>query len=410
LSLSFNASQFSPQIVYNTAPNINSPFGYPSNPHFISTFNANNVPTSTVISINGAFDNNQKTTTVYHYSFDTEMQLPSNFVATLGYQGSSGHHLFYEVDLNAVAAVKGYPLNPQLNQVIDFTNGANSNYNAMLASLKHNFSHSFQVETDYTWSKSMDEGSSSYNRDSYAPISIHDVYGRSDYNFKNNIRVFGLYQPKFFHERWLHSFADGWTLGGTYEYHSGFPWTPSYTVTQNAQVSGAAGSLYYAGSPYTSIRPAAYIGTGLVSNSTAAFESGPSTSYPNNRNMNFPSGGPANLAGGQIYFTEPNYTAASKTFSATTFVPPPGPAMERNSFTGPTYQGVNISLSKGFNIPPGRVIGEHASLEFRVDTFNLFNFQELAGTPTTSISSTAFGENTGALASRTIELQSRFSF
>jgi hypothetical protein len=49
-------------------------------------------------------------------------------------------------------------------------------------------------------------------------------------------------------------------------------------------------------------------------------------------------------------------------------------------------------------------------LEFRVDTFNLFNFQELAGTPTTSISSTAFGENTGALASRTIELQSRFSF
>jgi len=410
LSLSFNASQFSPQIVYNTAPNINSPFGYPSNPHFISTFNANNVPTSTVISINGAFDNNQKTTTVYHYSFDTEMQLPSNFVATLGYQGSSGHHLFYEVDLNAVAAVKGYPLNPQLNQVIDFTNGANSNYNAMLASLKHNFSHSFQVETDYTWSKSMDEGSSSYNRDSYAPISIHDVYGRSDYNFKNNIRVFGLYQPNFFHERWLHSFADGWTLGGTYEYHSGFPWTPSYTVTQNAQVSGAAGSLYYAGSPYTSIRPAAYIGTGLVSNSTAAFESGPSTSYPNNRNMNFPSGGPANLAGGQIYFTEPNYTAASKTFSATTFVPPPGPAMERNSFTGPTYQGVNISLSKGFNIPPGRVIGEHASLEFRVDTFNLFNFQELAGTPTTSISSTAFGENTGALASRTIELQSRFSF
>ncbi len=143
--------------------------------------------------------------TVYHYSLDTEMQLPANFVATLGYQGSSGHHLFYEVDLNAVAAVKGYPLNPQLSQVIDYTNGANSNYNAMLASLKHNFSHSFQVEADYTWSKSMDEGSSSYNRDSYAPISIHDVYGRSDYNFQNNMRIFGLYQPNFFHERWLHT-------------------------------------------------------------------------------------------------------------------------------------------------------------------------------------------------------------
>jgi len=45
-----------------------------------------------------------------------------------------------------------------------------------------------------------------------------------------------------------------------------------------------------------------------------------------------------------------------------------------------------------------------------VDAYNLFNFQELAGTPTTSITSTAFGENTGALGSRTVELQSRFSF
>ena len=216
------------------------------------------------------------------------MQLPANFVATLGFQGSSGHHLFYEVDLNAVAAAKGYPLNPQLNQVIDYTNGANSNYNAMLASLKHSFSHSFQVETDYTWSKSMDEGSSSYNRDSYAPISIHDVYGRSDYNFQNNLRVFGLYQPHLFHERWLHTFADGWSLGGTYEYHSGFPWTPSYTVTTNGQVTGTAGSLYYAGSPYTSIRPATYTGSGLVSHSTAAFESGPSDKLPDPKERQLP--------------------------------------------------------------------------------------------------------------------------
>jgi len=84
--------------------------------------------------------------------------------------------------------------------------------------------------------------------------------------------------------------------------------------------------------------------------------------------------------------------------------------MERNSFTGPSYQGLNVSLTKGFNIPSERVIGDHAALEFRVDAFNLFNFQELSGTPTTSISSTTFGESTGALAGRIVELQSRFSF
>ncbi len=396
-------STFSPQIEYNTAPNINSPFGYPANTNAETTFNSSNIPTATVVTVD-AFDTNPKTATVYHYSLDTEMQLPANFVATLGYQGSSGHHLFYEVDLNAVAAVKGYALNPHLSQVIAWSNGENSNYNAMLASLKHNFSHSFQVETDYTWSKSMDEGSSSYNRDSYAPISIHDVYGRSDYNFGNNMRIFGLYQPNFFHGKLLHGVVDGWSLGGTYEYHSGFPWTPAYTVTENALITGTAGSLYYAGSPYTSIRPASYTG-GAINQSTAAFESGASTSFPTAKNVNFPTG-----TGGENYFTEPAYTAVSKTFNATTFAPPPGPAMERNSFTGPSYQGVNVSLAKGFNIPEMRVIGDHASLEFRADAYNLFNFQELSGTPTTSITSTTFGENTGALAGRIIELQSRFSF
>ena len=398
-------STFSPQIMYSTAPNVNSPFGYPPNPNAITAFNSNNIPTAaaTVVTVS-AYDTNPKTATVYHYSLDTEMQLPANFVATMGYQGSSGHHLFYEVDLNAVAAVNGYALNPHLSQVIAYTNGANSNYNAMLAGLKHNFSRSFQVEADYTWSKSMDEGSSSYNRDSYAPISIHDVYGRSDYNFTNNMRVFALYRPNFFHEHWLHSFVDGWSLGGTYDYHSGFPWTPSYTVTTNGLISGTAGSLYYAGSPYTSIRPAAYLGTG-ISHSTAAFQSGASASNPSAKNVNFPAG-----IGGENYFTEPAYTAASKTFNAATFVPPPGPAMERNSFTGPSYEGLNVSLAKGFNIPPARIIGEHAAFEFRVDAYNLFNFQELSGTPATSITSTTFGESTGALAGRVVEMQTRFSF
>jgi hypothetical protein len=217
------------------------------------------------------------------------------------------------------------------------------------------------------------------------------------------MRIFGLYRPNFFHERWLHSFVDGWSLGGTYEWHSGFPWTPSYTVTTNGVVTGTAGSLYYAGSPYTSIRPAAYTGTG-ISTSTAAFESGSSTSNPTAHNVNFPTG-----TGGENYFTEPNYTAASKTFSATTFVPPPGPAMERNSFTGPSYQGVNVSVAKGFNIPSAHVIGEHAAIEFRADAFNLFNFQELAS-PGTTISSATFGESTAALGARIIEFQARFSF
>ncbi len=403
-ALSFSASAFSPSIVYNVAPNINSPFGYPANSHFVTTFNSSNSPTAAVVSVD-AFDNHQKTMTVYHYSLDVETQLPANFVATLGYQGSNGHHLFYEQDLNAVAAVHGYPLNPQLNRVTDFTNGANSNYNAMLAGLKHNFSHSFQSEVDYTWSKSMDEGSSSYNQDSYAPISIHDVYGRSDYNFGNNIRIFGLYQPNFFHEHLLHSIADGWSLGGTYEYHSGFPWTPTYPVTTTGAVGGTAGHLYYSNSPYTSIRPAAYTG-GPLNHSTAAFESGPdaapSGSQPHN--VNFPTG-----TGGENYFTPATISAAANSAPVTTEYPAPSPVIERNSFTGPMYQSVNASLAKNFHLPEARVIGGGAGIEFRVDAYNLFNLTNLTG-PTTSIVSANFGQSGGGLGARVVEMQARFSF
>ncbi len=407
--LAFSQSGYSKKnaaIQYTVAPSINSPFGFTPNVAAQTTFNSADLPNSTVVSVTG-FDNHVKTITVYHYSLDTELELARDWVATVGFQGSSGHHLLYEQDLNAVAVVHGYALNPQLNRVADFTNGANSNYNAMLATLKHNFSQSFQVEADYTWSKSMDEGSTPYNQDAYAPISIHDVYGRSDYNFGNNFRVFGLWQPNFFHEKWLHSLVDGWSLGGTYNYHSGFPWTPTYPVTTTGALGAQSGHLYYQNSPYSTIRPVAYTGLG-INHSTLAFESGPSTSFPTLHNVNFPTG-----TGGENYFTAPSYTSigTNTTFSATNVdTVLPGPAMERNSFTGPMYQNVNVSLAKGFNIPRERVIGDAARIEFRVDAFNLFNLTNLAGTPTTSITSTLFGANTGALGSRTLEMQARFSF
>jgi hypothetical protein len=409
-ALSFGPTpSFSPSIVYNVAPNINSPFGYPSNPHAVSTFNSMNLPTAVAVSFT-AFDNNQKTTTVYHYSLDTQIQFANNFVATVGFQGSSGHHLIYEQDLNAVAVVHGYPLNPQLNRISDFTNGANSNYNAMISTLKHNFSRSFQVEGQYTWSRSMDEGSTPYNQDSYAPISIHDVYGKSDYNAQNYFRVFGLYQPSFFHESWLHALVDGWSLGGTYNYHTGFPWTPSYSVFANGGTTGQAAHLYYQNSPYSTVRPLSYNGTGLASHSLASFESGPSTSFGSNHNSNFPIV-PTGQVGGQNYFTPPTYKAVgtNTAFTATNVTSPPGPAIERGLFTGPSFQNLNASITKGFNFPKAKVIGEAARLEFRADIYNVFNQTELTA-PTATILSTTFGQSQGALGSRTIELQSRFSF
>ena len=391
------------QIQYNVAADLHSPLGYPANTTAITTFGTNNLPTATPVGITG-FDQHVKTIRVAHYSLDTELALPGNWVATLGYTGSQARHLLYQMNLNAYAVAHGAALNPSVSSFGYYANGANSNYNALLATIKHNFTHSYQMQANYTWSKSMDEGSDPYNQDPYAPISIHYAYGRSDYQAQNALRVFALYQPNFFHEKLLHAIADGWSLGGIYTYHSGFPWNPVYPVTVDGQIGTAGATLYYAGSPYGNIRPGAYVGTGIKDFSTRAFEATLSGQSPNYRF------GTVNKVTTSTDFVEPAYKGVVGSYSATNIAPLPGPAIERNSFNGPSYQDFDVSLAKGFHLPEMRVLGDKATWEFRVDAFNLFNLTELAPTPSTNINSANFGTNSSALGSRSVQLQTRFSF
>ena len=92
----------------------------------------------------------------------------------------------------------------------------------------------------------------------------------------------------------------------------------------------------------------------------------PSTSFATNHNSNFPIV-PTGQVGGQNYFTPPTYKAVgtNTAFTTTNVTAPPGPAIERGLFTGPSFQNLNVSITKGFNIPKAKVIGEGARLEFR---------------------------------------------
>ncbi len=75
-------------------------------------------------------------------------------------------------------AQQGLALNPSVNFIDFYDNAANSNYNAMVATLTHNFANSFQAEAQYTWGKAMDELSGPYFEDPY-PYNVHAAYGRS---------------------------------------------------------------------------------------------------------------------------------------------------------------------------------------------------------------------------------------
>jgi Carboxypeptidase regulatory-like domain len=382
-------------IVYETATDPHSIFGYAPNPNAITTFGPDNLPTTgSPIQVTG-FDGKPGTITNYHYSLDFQYQLPSNVVATLGYQGSEMRHLYVQSNWNAVAVARGFTLNPKVNNVDFYANAGNGNFNALIATLAHNFAHGFQAQAQYTWAKALDENSGPYFEDFY-PYDTHAAYGRSDYNVQNAVKIFGLWQPVFFRggHSWLEKIAGGWSLSGIWNWHTGFPWNPIYNID---------GNVYFSGSGYGQLRP-------------AGIRPGYGTKTDN---KNFMQGTNPNFGtNGAQFYPAPAY-AQGPAFPTT--APAPAPGIQRNSLNGPNYNDLDASLTKAFGLPKMPILGENGRFEIRADSYNLFNKINI---DTTSISNvlgsvatdgtvtpnSSFGVASRALGSRTVQLQARFSF
>ena len=383
-------------ILYETATSTTSIFGYAPNPATVTPFSSANLPLKGTTAVTG-FPANTKTISNYHYSLEADYQFPFNMVATLGYQGSEMRHLLIQNDWNAIGVQNGLAVNPVVNFVDFYENAGTGNYNAMVATLTHNFSHQFQTEVQYTWSKAMDENSGPYEEDPY-PYNTHAAYGRSDYNVANAFKLFGLWQPVFFHGQhsWAEKVAGGWSFSGILNIDGGFPWNPVYSTQ----------GIYFGGSGYSNIRPSGVLQGAGVSTSNKTFEGlgGVNPNYNGN---------------GTKYFSPTTYTKGPA-FPSVAPGPPPG--IQRNSLNGPGYNDFDASLAKAFGLPSNRVLGEGANLSFRVDSYNLFNKTNInTGCMDTNLGSvnpngtiasvnSDFGVACGSLGSRTVQLQARFSF
>lgn len=88
---------------------------------------------------------------------------------------------------------------------------------------------------------------------------------------------------------------------------------------------------------------------------------------------------------------------------------PCAPAIGRNSFRGPGYLDLDGTIGKKFDLPSMRVIGEHGAFEIHANIYNIFKRVNLTNIDN-NIPDPTFGVATGALGSRTIDLQARFSF
>ena len=371
-----------PGIVYALSSGVRDLNGFPANPNAIATFGPNGLPTTGSVNVQ-IFPGTLPTSRVHHYSADVQYDLGHQIIASLGYQGSLARDNYFHQNPLAVPAALGYALNPQIGGGDYWALNGKANYNAMLAELKHQFAQHFSADAQFTWSKCMDNDSAPYSEQPY-PFNPSLNYGRCDYNVGKAFKVFGVWQPVFFHgsNAWMERIAGGWTLSGIFNIHSGFPWSPMVSVN--------GGNTYCTQCGYGSLFPATYLGGAGQSTSNSAFETVANSNFPN---------------GGAAYFAPTTYAA----FLGTSL--PPAPGVHRNSLNLPGYKSLDMSLSKGFGLPKERVLGENARLELRVDTYNLLNNLNLNPNDiSNNIGSSNFGTITGALGGRVITLGARFSF
>ena len=364
-------------ILYATAGNLTG-FDYPRNPAATLTFD----PT-TGIPISGPHVNVNATTQelpnpyVYRYSLEADYELRGGWVASLGYQGSTGRNLARPVPYHLFVTP-----NPRLGSVNMLTADVDTQFHALLTRLTRRFASGYMVNTEYRYGKSTDTCSSDQNCRQTYPFDQSTEKGPSDFDVRHSFKLFGTWDlPIARNQTLLGKLAGGWQVSGIVTATSGFPWTPVF--------GGQLCQAVVAGGGVCPLRPVAYTGGAVEDTSEEIFM---------RQFGQFP-GGPLQ------YFTPP---------AAGSFDVPPRPGIGRNSFRGPGYFSVDAVLAKRFGFPAMPYLGSGAGLEIRANAFNLFNNLNLTpfnfNSPSTQIENPDFGRATSALSGRVVELQARFSF
>ena len=362
------------QILY-TLGSSNSPFSFPGNPVLAQGIDpVSGAPKVGSVEIYGSGPE-VPNSYVYVFSLETQYNLPKRFIATLGYQGSSGHKLIRIVNQNFL-----YPNNPHFFAVYFPTPDVNANYHGMNLRLSKSFAAGLQFDAMYRWSKSIDtlsyEGPGFVTNQSY-PQDLRQERGPSDYDVRHHFVISALWDLPILRGRndWVGKAFGGWQINGIFTAHTGFPWTPLFG--ECVSTPGGPGLC--------PSRPVRYLGGALDDTGDEAFirEGG-----------NFPGGG-------------------ARYFDLT----PPGnrpPGIGRNVFRGPKYSDLDLSLVKRIGLPTTAILKESAALELRANFFNAFNMLNLAPfgffSSSTDIRNPNFGRASSGLSGRVIELQARFTF
>lgn len=387
-----------------------SPFSYAPNPNLAVGVNPasgtpNNFGGGTPLIETYSVLPGMKQPTLYTWSFDTQYQLPWQMAFTLQYQGSTGRHFLRLVnqdflyDQSNGTCASGGACQPGVNQTPFYaayvpTPDAPTNYNAMNAYVEKKLQHGVEFSAVYTWSKSMDTasnegpGSDSNQTD---PGHPHSEYGPSDFDVRNRFVFAGTWElPNPGRGKMMQDLLGNWQLNPIFTAYTGFPWTPVVGVPSVALTNGA--------STIAPTRPLGYgPGSGAPAGAYALNSCNTSTFI---RGGNFP-------LGGANYFV---------------YGPPGPPGIGRNSFRGPCYKDLDVSLAKQVSFS---LWHDHTGIfRFQANMYNVLNLTNLQPisfgstesyisfntTPGTHVSNPLFGLSPGADNGRVIEFFGRFEF
>jgi len=197
---------------------------------------------------------------VHEYSLKIDQSLAPNTILSVGYVGEHGYHLLATADVNTAipTIVNGQPYyapkspraNPNLsNARYELSNGR-SNYNALQADLTRRFSHGVQFRVNYTFSKSLDNHSSSFlaNSGVGGATTFMDSrnpdrdWGPSNFNVEHRISGHLSFEVPIGKGRAFlrdaggltNAILGGWQLNTIVSAQTGFPFTPLVGFNQSA--------------------------------------------------------------------------------------------------------------------------------------------------------------------------------
>jgi outer membrane receptor protein involved in Fe transport len=322
---------------------------------------------------------------VYNYYLGVQHEIMPKTVLEVNYVGTTGHKLFRSEDINrrpgtllpADSVVtdnlgrtwtgnSGRP-NRNYGRLRNWQNAVNSNYNSLQASVKQQMTHGLLFNVNYTYSHSIDEGSTWHSGATTANGSAAGEGFTTDQTLPGLDRgnsIYDIRQRLVLNYVWqlpgqnlkgvLGWIAGGWSYNGIWSLQSGAHFEPFTAGFQNlsgdCSTSGIASGLC--------------VNTGGDFNLDRGRNDRPNSSVSGLSGVGHDSWakgwGATQGSGTEVITTSPGVTFSSPCLACVG-------NLGRNTFVGPGQWYADMTLSKTFKFT------ERINLKFDANAFNIFN-------------------------------------